>query len=42
MPEPARGRGAVALEIDESEEFEDITVLLEAEQRQLQHSWWAR
>jgi hypothetical protein len=42
-PAPQRPAGRVAaLEIDESEEFEDITLLLEAEQRQQRGSWWAR
>ncbi len=35
------GARPAALEIDE-EEFEDITLLLEAEQRQQRRSWWAR
>ncbi|KAL4446696.1 hypothetical protein ABPG77_007940 [Micractinium sp. CCAP 211/92] len=35
------GARPAVLEIDE-EEFEDITLLLEAEQRQQRRSWWAR
>lgn len=34
------GSGRVPLEIDE--DFEDIALVLEAEQRQQQRSWWAR
>lgn len=33
------GSGPAALEIDE---FEDVALLLEAEQRQQQRGWWSR
>ncbi len=34
------GSGPTPLEIDDS--FEDVALLLEAEQRQQERSWWAR
>ena len=35
-------RGMQPSELDELEGFDDITLLLEAEQRQQQRSWWGR